>query len=331
MTKPTILVTGGAGYIGSHMVKMLRQQEYNVVVLDDLSQGHADAVLDAPLIQGSLADTQQLHELFDRYNFTTVMHFAGSISVGESVLKPTLYYQNNVSNTLNLLDVMTQHQVKQFIFSSTAAIFGEPQYSPIDNQHPKNPINPYGRSKWLVEQVLPDCEAAFGLRAISLRYFNAAGADPDGQLCERHHPCTHLIPLALKTILGLRDHLTVYGRDYPTLDGTCIRDYIHVVDLCSAHLLALKALQNGAESTAYNLGNGNGYSVQQVIDAAEKVTGHKINVIDGERRAGDPAILVADSSRAVAELGWQPQYPELSSIIEHAWHAMQKFKKSLAC
>jgi UDP-glucose 4-epimerase len=247
------------------------------------------------------------------------MHFASFIQVGESVKQPAKYYRNNFSNTQNLLDAMVKHGVKKFIFSSTAAIFGEPLYVPIDLNHPKNPINPYGRSKWMVEQLLEDYDAAFGLKSISLRYFNVAGADPKGRLGECHEPETHLIPLVLRAASGRSAAIKVFGRDYDTPDGTCIRDYIHVSDLCLAHNLALEYLDSNAKSARFNLGNGNGFSVQEVIDTAKRVTGKPIKVIDEPRRAGDPARLVADSKVAMQQLGWVPQFPELETIIRHAW------------
>jgi len=318
-----ILVTGGAGYIGSHMVDMLLKNGYQVVVLDDLSTGHKDAVLDAELVVANLADKIVLEEIFKKYKFAAVMHFAGFIQVGESVQNPARYYQNNLSASLNLLDVMLKYGVKNFIFSSTAAVYGEPQYTPIDTEHPKNPLNPYGNSKWMLEQILADYDRAYGLKSICLRYFNAAGADPDGRLGERHNPETHLIPLILQVALGQRKTIGIYGYDYPTKDGTCIRDYIHIVDLCQSHLLALQVLSNGAASNAYNLGNGQGYSVLEVIEAVKEVTGRPIAIEKSSRRAGDPAVLVADAMRAQRELGWRPQFPELKTIVEHAWRFIQ--------
>ena len=246
-------------------------------------------------------------------------HFASFIQVGESVRRPDIYYRNNISNTLNLLDAMVTHGVKHFIFSSTAAVFGEPDYVPIDEAHPNRPVNPYGRSKWMVEQVLADYDLAFGLKSVCLRYFNAAGADPEGQLGERHDPETHLVPLILQAASGRRAEIQVFGRDYDTPDGTCVRDYIHIVDLCSAHLLALQYLVNGGVSERFNLGNGAGFSVQQVIDTVEKVTGRQVKVVDGPRRAGDPARLVADATRARAQLGWKPVFDDLEAIVAHAW------------
>ncbi len=318
MKKP-ILVVGGAGYIGSHMVKMLLHAGYPVVTLDNLSGGYRDAVVGGDFVLGDLADRATLNQLFKQYSFQGVMHFASFIQVGESVNHPSKYYQNNVACTLNLLDAMIAHQVPIFIFSSSAAIFGEPHYIPIDEQHPKQPLNPYGLSKWMIEQILSDYDRAYQLKSVCLRYFNAAGADPDGQLGERHNPETHLIPLVLQAAQGKRPHITVFGEDYDTPDGTCIRDYIHINDLCQAHLLALEQLLCGQDSTVYNLGNGTGFSVHQVIELAEKITGKAIKVIKGERRSGDPARLVADAKQAITQLHWQPQYPDLATIIAHAW------------
>lgn len=313
-----VLVVGGAGYIGSHMVKLLGQQGCRVTTLDDLSAGHRDAVLTGDFVQGSCGDRHVLDSVLAR-GFDAVMHFASFIQVGESVQHPDKYYQNNVVNTLALLDGMRVHGVRNFIFSSTAATFGEPQYAPIDERHHQQPINPYGRTKLMVEQALADYDKAYGMKSVCLRYFNASGADPEGQLGERHDPETHLIPLVLQAASGRRPHISVFGRDYDTPDGTCIRDYIHIQDLCSAHWLALQSLNTGADSQAYNLGNGNGFSVQEVINTAEQVTGRKIPVVDAARRQGDPARLVADSKLARKQLGWQPQYADLATIIEHAW------------
>jgi UDP-glucose 4-epimerase len=313
-----VLVVGGAGYIGSHMVKMLGRHGCSVTTLDDLSSGHRDAVLCGDFVQGDMGDRAVLDAVMSR-GFDAVMHFASFIQVGESVQQPAMYYQNNVVNTLTLLDAMRAHGVDRFIFSSTAATFGEPRYSPMDERHPQQPINPYGRTKLMVEQVLADYEQAYGLRSVSLRYFNAAGADPKGQLGERHEPETHLIPLVLQAASGRRPHIGVFGRDYDTPDGTCVRDYIHIEDLCSAHWLALQSLMGGAGSQSYNLGNGQGFSVQEVIDTAQQVTGRSIAVVNGPRRAGDPARLVADSSLIREKLGWQPRYADLATIVAHAW------------
>ena len=282
MTSMNILVVGGAGYIGSHMVKLLGQRGCAVTTLDDLSSGHRDAVLTGDFVQGDMADTELLRGLFARRRFDAVMHFASFIEVGESVRLPAKYYRNNVSNTLNLLECMQAAGVEQFIFSSTAAIFGTPQRVPIDETHPTNPINPYGRSKLMVEHMLADLARAHGLRSVCLRYFNAAGADPDGQLGERHNPETHLIPLVLQAASGRRPFMSVFGTDYDTPDGTCIRDYVHVADLCEAHWLALQSLAQGAGSQAYNLGNGDGFSVFEGATVASSRERHL------ERGEGDP-------------------------------------------
>ncbi|HQC72601.1 MAG TPA: UDP-glucose 4-epimerase GalE [Candidatus Competibacteraceae bacterium] len=313
-----VLVVGGAGYIGSHMVKLLGQRGFQVTVLDNLCAGHRDAVQGARFVLGDLGERDLLNALFQAEHFDGVMHFASHIQVGESVREPAKYYLNNVFKTQYLLDAMVAHRVKCFIFSSTAAIFGEPLRVPIDEDHPKQPINPYGRGKWMVEQMLQDYDLAYGLKAVCLRYFNAAGADPEGKLGERHDPETHLIPLVLRAATSQRP-ITVFGTDYDTPDGTCIRDYIHVNDLGEAHLLALQRLWDGVGSAAYNLGNGNGFSVREVIDTARKVTGCEIPVVYGERRPGDPARLVADAHRARADLGWTPRYADLATIIAHAW------------
>lgn len=324
MTNLHVLVVGGAGYIGSHMVKHLAKTGCRVTTLDNLVSGHRDAVLHGDFVLGDIADKPLLQRLFATTQFDAVMHFASFIQVGESVQKPAMYYENNVTNTLNLLDTMRLSGVDKFIFSSTAATFGEPQYSPIDEQHPQLPINPYGRSKLFVERILDDYEHAYGLRSVCLRYFNAAGADPEGQLGERHDPETHLIPLILQAASGRRPSISLFGRDYDTPDGTCIRDYIHISDLCSAHWLALLSLMNGAGSQRYNLGNGQGFSVQEVIDSALRVTGRDIKVVDALRRFGDPARLVADATLATQQLGWQPRFSDLDIMLDHAWKWEQR-------
>ena len=318
MTAP-ILVVGGAGYIGSHMVKQLRREGFAVHVADDLSSGRREAVLGAPLHVGDIGDAAFVDRLLQEVRPAAVMHFASFIQVGESVADPAKYYRNNIAATLVLLEAMRAHGVTRFIFSSTAAIFGDPQYTPIDEAHPKAPINPYGRSKWFVEQMLEDFDRAYGLKSVCLRYFNAAGADPDDELGECHEPETHLIPLILQVASGRRAHIGVYGDDYATADGTCVRDYIHVADLCEAHLLALRTLLLGGGSARYNLGNGNGFSVHEVIEAARRVTGHPIPAVAYPRREGDPPVLVADARAAREALGWQPQYADLGTIVAHAW------------
>lgn len=314
-----LLVVGGAGYIGSHMVWLLGQRGVNVVTLDNLSAGYRDAVLCGELVVGDIADRSVLDRVLGSRRFDAVMHFASCIQVGESVVDPAKYYQNNVANTLTVLGAMKDHGVSQLVFSSTAAVFGEPHYSPIDEAHPRDPINPYGRTKWMIEQVLADYDRAYGLRSVSLRYFNAAGAHPDALLGERHEPETHLIPLVLQAAAGRRSHITVFGDDFDTPDGTCVRDYVHVMDLAQAHWQALQYLAQGGETTAINLGNGDGYSVQQVIEAARAVTARPIAVQTGPRRAGDPARLVADAARARSLLGWQPQHGDLQTIVRDAW------------
>jgi UDP-glucose 4-epimerase len=327
---PSILVVGGAGYIGAHMVKLLRETGFAVAVADDLSSGRREAVPGADLHVGDIGDAGFVDGVLRTVRPAAVMHFASFIQVGESVLDPAKYYRNNVGATQVLLDGMRAHGVPILIFSSTAAIFGDPQYVPIDEAHPPRPINPYGRSKWMVEQMLADYDAAYGLKSVCLRYFNAAGADPQGALGECHEPETHLVPLVLQVASGRRPHITVHGDDYPTADGSCVRDYIHVADLCDAHLLALRQLLEGAGSARYNLGNGNGFSVLEVIESARRVTGHAIPFVIGARRAGDPPVLVADATAARERLGWQPRYAGLDTIVAHAW-AWERQHHAWAC
>jgi UDP-glucose 4-epimerase len=319
------LVIGGAGYIGSHMVKQLLGAGHELVVADNFSTGYRSALLGGTLVELDIADAQALDALFASHHFDAVFHFASFIQVGESVTEPAKYYQNNLAATLTLLKAMVRAGVKRFIFSSTAAVYGDPQYVPIDEAHPKAAINPYGRTKWMVEQMLEDFDRAYGLKSVCLRYFNAAGADPDGQLGERHEPETHLLPLILQAASGRRKTITVYGFDYDTPDGTCIRDYIHVCDLVAAHALAVDYLFKGGSSTAFNLGNGQGFSVQQVIDTARRVTGRDIYIGEASRRAGDPPRLVADASRANTLLAWRPQYARLEQIVAHAWEWERKY------
>jgi len=306
------------------MTKWLAGLGHRVIVIDNLSTGYREAARFGELIVADLCDRAAISEIFDRNSIDAVMHFAGSSLVGESINEPGKYYRNNVCTTLNLLDVMREYGVSNIVFSSTAAIFGDPEYTPIDEAHPKQPINPYGASKLMVEQVLEDYAASYGLNVVSLRYFNACGADPDGELGESHDPETHLIPLILQAALGRRESISVFGNDYETPDGTCVRDYIHVVDLCRAHELALDRLMDGRLMgfNAVNLGNGDGYSVREVLGAAlDIVTKDNLGfrVLDSDRRAGDPATLVADARYAQVLLGWRPEYTRLESMVEDAW------------
>jgi UDP-arabinose 4-epimerase len=314
-----VLVTGGAGYIGSHACKALAAAGYHPVCFDNLVYGHESAVRWGPLVHGDILDRSALDAAIETYMPIAVMHFAAYAYVGESVENPGKYYRNNVVGTLNLLDAMRDHNVSNLIFSSTCATYGLPQTGVIAETHPQNPVNPYGASKLMIERMLADFDVAHGLRSISLRYFNAAGADPDGEGGEAHDPETHLIPLTLDVASGKRSQVTIFGDDYDTPDGTCVRDYIHVTDLARAHVLALQALQSGADSAAYNLGNGRGFSVREVISAVENVTGRKIAVRLGPRRAGDPPMLVSDARRVCAALGWVPQFPALEAMVETAW------------
>jgi UDP-glucose 4-epimerase len=306
------------------MIKCLIDAGHGVVVLDDLSAGFRDSLLGGELVVGDCGDRAVLDALFSTRKFDGVLHFASLIQVGESVLNPGKYYQSNVAKTLTLIEAMQAHGVGPLIFSSTAAVFGEPEYVPIDEAHPRQPINPYGMSKHMVEAMLADFDRAYGLRSVALRYFNAAGADPEARIGERHVPETHLIPLALQAVAGSRPALKVFGRDYDTPDGTCIRDYIHVDDLADAHLLALEYLWSGGDSAAFNLGNGEGFSVQEVLDTAARVTGQPVPAEDAPRREGDPARLVADAALARSVLGWKPRYADLETIVRHAWQWEQK-------
>jgi UDP-glucose-4-epimerase GalE len=315
-----ILVVGGAGYIGSHMCKALARNGFVPVTLDNLARGHRQAVQWGPLITGDMDDPDLLDRLFSNHDFGAVMHFAAFAYVGESVENPALYYRNNLAAPMVLLDAMVRHGIDRFIFSSTCAIYGEPQQIPIPENHPQQPINPYGWTKKTVEQILADFGRAYGLNSVSLRYFNAAGADPEGEIGEDHDPETHLIPLVLQTALGQRERVRIFGDDYDTDDGTCVRDYVHVNDLAAAHLLALAHLLDGGRGGAYNLGNGRGYSVRQVIDTARRVTGRAIAADPAPRRAGDPARLVGSSETFKSTFGWQPRFADLETIIETAWH-----------
>ncbi|MBD2654443.1 UDP-glucose 4-epimerase GalE [Synechocystis sp. FACHB-383] len=320
--KKTILVTGGAGYIGSHTVLALQDQGYQIIVLDNLVYGHRELIetLSAvKLIVGDIDNAELLNSIFSTHNIAAVIHFAAYAYVGESITNPRKYYRNNVVGSLTLLEAMVDHGVNNIVFSSTCATYGIPSTIPIPEDHPQHPINPYGRSKLAVEKMLLDFSQAYGLKAVIFRYFNAAGADPQGRLGEDHTPETHLIPLILYTALGKRSHIAIYGIDYPTPDGTCIRDYIHVSDLAQAHVLGLTYLLQGGDSNIFNLGNGNGFSVREMIATAQLVTHRSIAVLEGDRRAGDPPILVGSSEKARQILGWQPQYPLAKDILAHAW------------
>jgi UDP-glucose 4-epimerase len=314
-----VLICGGAGYIGSHMVKMVKKEGHQVTTFDNLSTGHRWAVKWGRFIEGDLLDSSALARLFSENHFDVVMHFSARSLVGESVQRPLLYYRNNVTGTLNLLEAMRKANVNLFIFSSSAAIFGNPIKEKIDENHPQIPINPYGHSKLMVEQILRDFVSGYGLNSVSLRYFNAAGADPEGEIGEAHNPETHLIPNVIKAVLGMGEELKVFGDDYDTPDGTCVRDYIHVNDLCRAHLLALEYLKKHPGAHGFNLGNGQGFSVQEIIKTTEKVVGRKIPYSIVARRAGDPARLVADSTVAKNELKWKSRYGKLEDIIFSAW------------
>jgi UDP-glucose 4-epimerase len=328
--KPTILVTGGAGYIGSHTVLALKQAGYNVVILDNLVYGHRDLVekvLQVELIVGDTGDRALLDHLFKTRDIAAVMHFSAYAYVGESVTDPAKYYRNNVVGTLTLLEAMLAASVKKFVFSSTCATYGVPEFVPIPENHPQNPINPYGATKLMVERILSDFDVAYGFKSVRFRYFNAAGANPSGLLGEDHNPETHLIPLVLMAALGKRESISIFGTDYPTPDGTCIRDYIHVNDLADAHILGLEYLLKGDDSEVFNLGNGSGFSVREVIAAAEQVTGTSITVEERDRRPGDPPILTGSGEKARTILGWQPQYPSIKDIVAHAWQWHQKRHK----
>jgi len=325
--KPTILVTGGAGYIGSHTVLALKQAGYKVVILDNLVYGHRDLVeevLQVELIVGDTSDRSLLDHVFKTHDIAAVMHFSAYAYVGESVTDPAKYYRNNVLGTLTLLEAMLTASVNKFVFSSTCATYGVPEFVPIPETHPQNPINPYGATKLMVERILTDFDVAYGFKSVRFRYFNAAGANPDGLLGEDHNPETHLIPLVLLTALGKRESISIFGTDYPTPDGTCIRDYIHVNDLADAHILGLEYLLKGGDSEVFNLGNGSGFSVKEVIAAAEAVTGASIKVEERDRRPGDPPILIGSAQKARTILNWQPQYLSIKDIVAHAWQWHQK-------
>jgi UDP-glucose 4-epimerase len=319
----SILVTGGAGYIGSHAVKALEARGLNVIILDNLVYGHRDLVeanFQAELIVGEIGDKDLLANIFSTHKIDAVIHFAAYGYVGESVVNPAKYYQNNVVQTISLLDVMGSYKINNLVFSSTCATYGMPQQIPIDETHPQNPINPYGFSKLTVERILQDYDRAYGLKSIIFRYFNAAGADPEGLLGEDHTPEAHLIPLVFQAASGQLSSISIFGTDYDTPDGTCIRDYIHVTDLAEAHILGLEYLHKNQFSDIFNLGNSNGFSVQEVIDTVKRVTDKEILIVKCPRREGDPSVLIGSASKAKQILEWQPKYPQLETIIQHAWN-----------
>jgi len=322
-----ILIVGGAGYIGSHINKYLSQKGYETVVLDNLSKGHREVLKWGKFVEGDLGKIEDVRRVFFENKIEAVLNFAAYIEVGESVKDPEKYYWNNVVNTLNLLKVMKESGVNKIIFSSTAATFGNPEYIPIDEAHPQSPINPYGMTKLIIENIFKDYEKAYGLRYIVLRYFNACGADPEGEIGEWHEPESHLIPLVFQAALGKREDVKIFGTDYETEDGTCIRDYVHVTDLAQAHWLGLNRLLNNGESGFYNLGNGDGFSVRQVIESVKRVTGKEFLVTEVGRREGDPALLVAVSDKAKKELGWKPEFTDLDEIVKTAWNWQLKLEE----
>ncbi|WP_017327469.1 UDP-glucose 4-epimerase GalE [Synechococcus sp. PCC 7336] len=314
-----ILVTGGAGYIGAHVTKVLLEAGYDAIVLDNLSNGRGDFVPDGRLVVGDIGNRAFLNHLFAAHSFAAVCHLAASIQVGESTLLPSLYYRNNVANTLTLLDAMVAANVKQLVFPSTCAVYGAPSIQPIPESHPLNPISPYGATKLMVERILQDYSRAFELQSAILRFFNAAGAAPDGSIGEAHEPETHLIPIAIEAALGLRSHLKIFGDDYNTPDGTCVRDYVHVMDLAEAFKLSLRYLQREQTSLTLNLGNMQGFSVKEVAETVMQVSGRSFDVRVAPRRAGDPPLLVGSNQRAAEMLGWTPRYSDLNTIVRHAW------------
>lgn len=322
-----VLVTGGAGYIGSHTVLALQNQGYQIIIVDNLIYGHRELIEIFPavkLIVGDINDAQLLKNIFSTYDITAVIHFAAYAYVGESITDPRKYYRNNVVGSLTLLEAMVDHGINKIVFSSTCATYGIPNTVPITEDQLQNPINPYGTSKLAVEKILLDFSQAYGFKSVIFRYFNAAGADPKGRVGEDHTPETHLIPLILYTALGKRSQINIYGTDYSTPDGTCIRDYIHVSDLAQAHILGLEYLLQGGNTNIFNLGNGNDFSVREMIETAQLVTNRPIKVLEGDRRPGDPPILVGSSTKAHRILGWQPQYPLAKDILHHAWSWHQK-------
>jgi UDP-glucose 4-epimerase len=316
----TVLITGGAGYIGSHALRELRRAGLPCVVLDNLSRGHRELATDAEVVVGDIADTVLVRQVIAEHRVSAVMHFAAYAYVGESAAEPLTYYANNVAGTIGLLNAMCGSDVRRLVFSSTCATYGVPEAVPIGEDHPQRPINPYGASKLMVERMLQDADRAYGLRSVVLRYFNAAGADPSGTIGEWHEPETHLIPLALQVAAGQRAAVDVFGTDYPTADGTCVRDYIHVTDLAQAHVLGLRHLDGGGASDVFNLGNGNGFSVRQVLETVERVTRRRVPSRTAPRRPGDPPTLVGSAAKARRVLGWTPRFAALEAIVETAWN-----------
>ncbi|WML36805.1 UDP-glucose 4-epimerase GalE [Clostridium sp. OS1-26] len=316
----SILVCGGAGYIGSHMIAELLEKGEDVVIIDNFQKGHRDAILGGKVYKGDLRDKKILDKVFTENNIEAVIDFAADSLVGESVIEPLKYFNNNVGGTINLLEAMRDYNVKNIVFSSTAATYGEPDRVPIEEEDKTFPTNPYGESKLTVEKILKWCDKAYGIKYTALRYFNAAGAHVSGKIGEDHKPESHLIPIILQVALGQRDKIMIYGNDYSTEDGTCIRDYIHVTDLANAHLLAVNRLKNGGQSIICNLGNGTGFSVKQVIEVCRKVTECNIEAEVAPRREGDPAILIASSDKAKKQLGWNPKYNSIETIVETAWN-----------
>lgn len=320
-----VVVTGGAGYIGSHTVLALTAAGFDPIVLDNLSTGHRDLVADdAVFVRGDLSDRSLLRSLFEKHHADAIIHFAASAYVGESVENPRKYYENNVSNTVNLLGAALDMDIHNVVFSSSCAVYGQPDVFPIDEETPQSPINPYGRTKSMIEAILTDYEKAFDFRSVKLRYFNVAGADPKLRTGERHNPETHILPIILEAAAGRRDGVTIFGTDYATEDGTCVRDYVHVSDLAEAHVVALQHLLRGGEPLELNVGLGRGFSVRELIDSAQRVTGNVFDVTSGERRPGDPAKLVAATSRIRQRLGWVPTYESIAEIVESAWRWHQK-------
>jgi UDP-glucose 4-epimerase len=318
----TVLVVGGAGYIGSYVNKLLNRSGYNTIVFDNLISGDERTVKYGTFVKGDIGNIEDLHHVFTNYKIDAVMHFAAYMNVGESVDNPAKYYENNVVSTLTLLNTMRQHDVELFIFSSSAAIFGVQQTQRIDENHPKNPINPYGQTKLIIEKILHDYDIAYGLRYTCLRYFNAAGGDPECEIMNHRTNQSNLIPIALRSIIHSKGSISIFGTDYKTRDGTCVRDYIHIHDLATAHILSMEKLFGGANSSSYNLGNGEGFTVREVLASVERATGTKLTITEVDRRQGDPPILVADSTKAKRELLWKPVYSDIDSIVRDAWRTM---------